>query len=306
MDYYWYLILFIFGLAVGSFINVITLRYQPGQNPEGVRPFVGPYGARILDKKIIGGRSHCPICLKTLDWYELIPIFSFFIQRGKCRSCGHKISFQYPLVEILSGLLFVFVPLTLINADFYADLRGLTIISAVWVIIFLLFLILSIIDFRQSIIPNQINLSLGILGLILIVVNHYYDKFNYLSSSFLGHYAVIFGLRENIWLNYLVAALLGMAIFGAIILLSRGKAMGLGDFKLVGALGLIFGWPDILMVIFLAFIIGALVSIVFLIKKKKKMKDAIPFGPFLVIGAALTFFLGYQVIEGYFKLFGLY
>ena len=82
--------------------------------------------------------------------------------------------------------------------------------------------------------------------------------------------------------------------------------MGLGDFKLVAALGLIFGWPDILMVIFLAFIIGALVGIVFLIRKKKKMKDAIPFGPFLVIGAALTFFLGHQIIEGYFKLFGLY
>ena len=96
-----------------------------------------------------------------------------------------------------------------------------------------------------------------------------------------------------------------MIFFGAIILLSRGKAMGWGDFKLVGALGLIFGWPDILMVILLAFITGALVSIVVLIGKKKKMKDAIPFGPFLTTGAALTFFFGYQIIGGYFKLFGL-
>ena len=143
------------------------------------------------------------------------------------------------------------------------------------------------------------------MGLILIVVNHYYDKFDYLSSSFLRHYAAIFGLRENIWINYLVAALLGMAIFGAIILLSRGKAMGLGDFKFVGALGLIFGWPDILMVIFLTFIIGTVVGIVFLVGKKKKMKDTIPFGPFLAFGATITFFFGYQIIDGYFKLFGL-
>jgi prepilin signal peptidase PulO-like enzyme (type II secretory pathway) len=293
MSFFLYLLLFIFGLAAGSFINVITLRYQPAQ--------------KILDKKIIGGRSHCPICLKTLAWYELIPIFSFFIQRGRCRGCGHKISLQYPLVEILSGLIFVFVPLALtynLQLMSYDSLRSLVV--GYWLLVFVLLLLLSIIDLRHSIIPNQINLTLGVLGLILIIINSYNDRFNFLNGSFLGHYAVIFGLRENIWISYSVAALLGMAIFGAIILLSRGKAMGLGDFKFVAALGLIFGWPDILMVIFLAFIIGALVGIVFLIRKKKKMKDAIPFGPFLVIGAALTFFLGHQIIEGYFKLFGLY
>lgn len=179
-------------------------------------------------------------------------------------------------------------------------------IILIWLLVFVFLLLLSIIDLRHSIIPNQINLTLGILGLILLIIKSA-GQWSIVNGqqSFLGHYAVIFGLRENIWINYSVAALLGMAIFGVIILLSRGKAMGLGDFKLVAALGLIFGWPDILMVIFLAFIIGALVSIVFLIRKKKKMKDAIPFGPFLAIGAALTFFFGYQVIGGYFKLFGL-
>ena len=116
---------------------------------------------------------------------------------------------------------------------------------------------------------------------------------------------MLFGLRGNIWINYLVAVLLGIAIFGAIILLSRGKAMGWGDLKLAVALGLIFGWPDVIMVIFLAFIIGALVSIVFLVRKEKKMEDAIPFGPFLIIGATITFFFGYPIIEGYFRLFGL-
>jgi len=292
MNFFFYLLLFIFGLAAGSFLNVITLRYQPAQ--------------KILDKKIIGGRSHCPICLKTLAWYELIPIFSFFLQRGKCRSCGHKISLQYPLVEILSGLIFVFVPLSLLSSSISHWSFNQWLIVIVWLLIFALFLLLSIIDLRHSIIPNQINLTLGILGLILMIINNYYNKFGFLRGSFLGYYAVIFGLRENIWINYSVAALLGMVIFGVIILLSRGKAMGLGDFKLIAALGLVFGWPDVSMVMFLAFVIGALISIVFLIRKKKKMRDAIPFGPFLVIGAALTFFFGYQIIGAYFKLFGLY
>ncbi len=145
-----------------------------------------------------------------------------------------------------------------------------------------------------------------IISAAIKIIISYYDKFSFSSGSFLKNYAVVFGLEENIWLNHFFAAVLGMIILGTIILLSRGKAMGLGDFKLVGALGLIFGWPDILIVLFLAFIIGALLSIILLVKKKKKMKDMVPFGPFLVIGVFLTFFFGYQIINGYFQLFGLY
>jgi leader peptidase (prepilin peptidase)/N-methyltransferase len=273
-----YLLLFFFGLAAGSFINVVALRYRPDQKLE------------------ISGRSKCPICRKQLVWYELIPVFSFFLQKGKCRHCGHKLSLQYPLVEILSGLIFVFVPISQIS------LIGLII----WILIFLLFLLLSIIDFRQFVIPNQINLSLAVLGLFLTIFNFQFSIFNQLPNfSFLGHYAMIFGLYENIWLNRLAAALLGMFFFGAIIVLSRGRAMGWGDFKLAGALGLIFGWPDIVMVLILSFITGALFSILLLIQKKKKIKEAVPFGPFLAIGASLTFFFGYQIIDWYFKLFGL-
>jgi prepilin signal peptidase PulO-like enzyme (type II secretory pathway) len=292
MNYFLYPILFILGLAVGSFVNVVSLRYRPGH--------------RLLDKEIIGGRSRCPICRKNLVWHELIPVLNFFWQKGKCRHCGRRLSLQYPLVEILSGLIFVFIPLYFVKFfPYILYSKFYILIAAVWVMIFILFLLLSIIDLRHSIIPNSINLSLATLGLILIIFNGYYDKFDALNGSFLRYYAAIFGLRENIWLNYLFAALLGMAIFGLIIFFSKGRAMGLGDLKLVGALGLIFGWPDVLMVLFLSFIIGSLVSIFFLITRKKKIKDAVPFGPFLVIGASLTFFFGYQIIEGYFKLFGL-
>jgi len=293
------LYLFIAGLIVGSFLNVISLRYQPGQ--------------KLLDKKIIGGRSRCPSCHRQLVWYELIPIISFLLQLGKCRHCGRRLSLRYPLVEILSGLIFVLVPLALTKTDpffFYEitkekDFSGLAVISAVWIFIFVLFLLLSLIDWRHFVIPDSLSLSLAAAGLVLLFINAYYQRFGSLNGSFLRHYAAVFGLRENIWLNYLLAAALGMATLGLIVFLSRGKAMGLGDVKLVGALGLIFGWPDILMIMLLSFIIGALASIISLIFKKKKMKDMIPFGPFLALGSSLTFFFGYQIIDGYFKLFGI-
>jgi len=150
-----------------------------------------------------------------------------------------------------------------------------------------------------------LNLSLAVSGLILIFINFIYKNFDFLSGSFLGNYALIFGLRENIWINYLVAVLVGGGIFGLIIFLSRGKAMGMGDVKLGAALGLIFGWPDILMVLFLSFLTGSLISVILMLLKKKKMKDMVPFGPFLAGGACLAFFFGFQVINTYFRIFRL-
>ncbi|MBI5401299.1 prepilin peptidase, partial [Candidatus Wolfebacteria bacterium] len=126
-----------------------------------------------------------------------------------------------------------------------------------------------------------------------------------ITNSFLGHYSLLFGSLGNIWVNHIIAAVLAMAFFGLIIGISRGRGMGIGDLKLGGALGLIFGWPDILLVLALSFIVGAAVSVVLILKKTKTMKDIVPFGPFLAIGGALTFFLGYNIINAYFKLFGM-
>ena len=282
-----WLILFILGIAIGSFLNVVSLRYEPGQ--------------KLMDFKIIGGRSHCPYCGKILSWYELVPLFSFLIQKGKCRNCEHKLSWQYPLVELLSGLIFVFVPLV---ASYWP-------LVIIWLLIFILFLLLSIIDFRHYIIPNSINLSLAILGMVLMGIyifqsnNLTIQQFN--NFSFLGHYSLLFDFPflSSIWLNHFFAAFIAMAFVAAIIILSRGRGMGWGDFKLVGALGLIFGWPDILMLLFLSFIVGSVAVLPLLIKKQKTMKDVVPFGPFLIIAATLTFFLGHQIIDGYFKLFSL-
>ncbi len=279
-----YIVPFIFGSAIGSFLNVVSLRYKPGQ--------------KLFNEKIIAGRSHCPHCRKTLKWYELIPIFSFIIQKGRCRHCKQKLSLQYPLVEILSGLVFVFIPLSLQAPHFSS-------ITLIWTLIFIIFFLIAIIDFRHYIIPDQLNVALAVLGLFLIGIKERVGDFGSFSGSFLGYYATLFGLRESIWVNHFFAAILGIVFFGLIILLSRGKAMGLGDLKLIGPLGFIFGWPDILMILFLSFVIGGACMLPLLIKKQKTMKDAVPFGPFLIIASTLTFFFGYQIINGYFKLFNL-
>lgn len=293
-----YFILFVFGAAVGSFLNVVSLRHQPNQ--------------RLLDLKIIGGRSKCPDCHKALKWYELIPLVSFLIQTGKCRACGCRISLQYPIVEAISGLIFVFVPLSLIKLFPYVlNSKFYILVVSIWILIFLLFLVFSIIDFRHSIIPDQINLSLAVLGIVLMILQTT-DYGLQTTGSLLGHYASLFDFRllsavNGRWLavvNHLFAASAAMAFFGGIILLSRGRAMGWGDFKLAGALGLIFGWPDILIITVLSFIVGSVFAAPFLISGRKKMKDAIPFGPFLAAGSALVFFFGFQIMDGYFRLFG--
>ncbi|MFA5098773.1 MAG: prepilin peptidase [Candidatus Paceibacterota bacterium] len=298
MSYLSYFLLFIFGLAVGSFLNVVIFRYRPGE--------------RLLSLKTIGGpgsskkRSQCLSCEKKLNWYELIPLFSFIIQNGKCRGCGAAISFQYFLVELLSGLIFVFVPmfwaaaLPLLLLPSYISMFA--IISFIWISVFLIFIVLSAIDLKHFIIPDSVNLTLAVLGAILLGANFYFKKITFFNGSFLGSSAAFLSLTDNIFINYIFAAAVMMVFFGLIIFITKGKGMGWGDFKLVGALGLIFGWPDILAAVFLAFIIGALVSLVFVCRKKKGMKDIIPFGPFLVLGASLVFFFGGQIMDWYFKL----
>lgn len=279
-----YFFLFIFGLIIGSFLNVVSIRFSPGQ--------------KLFDSKIIGGRSHCLSCRKQLNWYELIPVLSFVFLRGRCSSCKKRISWQYPVVEILSGLIFVFVPYTLM-ANGYSLAA-----SVIWVIIFELFLLLSVIDFRHYIIPDSINVSLAILGIILVVSKFYVlcSKFQ-VPSSFLGYYSNLLTFTNSIWVNHLLGLVFGLFIFGLIIFVSKGRGMGWGDFKLAGALGLILGWPNVLISFMLSFLIGGLVGIILIIFKKKKMKEAIPFGPFLVLGATLLFFFGFQILNGYFRLF---
>lgn len=280
---------------MGSFLNVVSLRYKPEQ--------------KLFSLKIIGGRSRCPVCKKQLVWHELIPVISFLFQKGKCRHCGHLIALQYPIVEILGGLIFAFVPVKIINfqnltLNFELITGYQLLIAAIWIAIFLLFLLLAIIDFHHYIIPDEINILLAVFAIILIFLPS--TASNFPAIGFIGYYSMFFGSFGSVWINHAIAAILAMIFFGLVIVLSRGRGMGWGDFKLAGALGLIFGWPDILLALAASFIIGAFVSIFLMIYGKKGIKDAVPFGPFLVMGSALAYFFGFQIVNLYFNFFELY
>lgn len=289
-----WVILFIFGLVIGSFLNVVALRYDGDHF--------------LFDTKMIGGRSHCVQCGKTLRWFELVPLFSFIFQGGKCRRCGARLSLRYPIVELISALIFLFVPTAIIGqTGNFTALPPITvplvIFSAVWILAFEALLVMALIDIRLGIIPDEINIFLGVLGVVLAIFMGYY--FGVANHSFLAPFATIFGLQGNMVLNKIVAALFGGAFFWLLIAVTRGKGMGLGDLKLVIPLGLLFGWPDVLFVMIVAFVVGAAAGLLSIARGKKTMKGTLPFGPFLAIGAATIFFWGAPIFNWYIGLLGI-
>jgi prepilin signal peptidase PulO-like enzyme (type II secretory pathway) len=288
------LVLFILGTALGSFLNVVALRYDPEKF--------------VFHRRVVGGRSRCPQCGKELRWYELLPILSFILQAGRCRSCGARLGFQYPVVEILAGLIFVLVPRGLENYFSLFPLSYLRpaayyLFAALWIIAFLILLLISLIDFRLRIIPDELSLLLVALGIILAFLVA--PQFGEINLSFVKSYSFLFGLRENIWLNRSAAAAFGAALPGFLILITRGRGMGWGDVKLGFALGALFGWPEIVLILIFGFVFGSLVGIAAIIAKRKTLKSFVPFGPFLAAAAAFVFFLGYEAADFYFRLFNL-
>lgn len=296
IDFSGYLFLFILGLCLGSFINVLALRYQPE------KIFLGG----------LSGRSYCPHCKKTLRWRELIPIISFILQKGRCRSCKQRLSFQYPVVEVLSGLILVLVPWEIINFALAAGVNsaGITLLSVVWVLAFLILLLITLIDLRLRIIPDGLNFSLAVLGLAGALTHYYFFGFGLVDGvirgSFFGRYAMVFWFGESLGANVLAGLLFGGLFFGSLYVLTRGRGIGFGDVKLGAALGLLFGWPDIALVSMLAFIIGAIISAGLILTRKKTIKDALPFAPFAALAAGIVFFWGFNIINAYFNAFKLF
>lgn len=259
--------LFVFGIAIGSFVNVVATRYD-GEH-------------FLLANSVIGGRSHCEQCKQTLRWFELVPLLSFVIQGGRCRRCKAKLSFQYPLVELVSGLIFVFVPLALdiAGAGGTQVASGAPAFAIFWVIVFEALLVMTLIDIRLGIIPDELSIFLAILGIGLAIYSEPTSR--------------------------LIGALVAGGFFGFLILVTKGRGMGMGDLKLAIPLGLLFGWPAIALVLMFAFLTGAVVGLISIAVHKKTMKGTIPFGPFLAIGAAIVFFWGPSLVAWYLSLLGV-
>lgn len=230
---------FIFGLIIGSFTNVLIYRL--------------PMGISMLIP-----RSFCPGCKKTIYWYENIPIVSFLFLRGKCSSCSTKIPIQYPIIELaVAFLALILFPSQL---DYNSMIRFVMNFSVAVV-----FLSMFIIDLRYKIIPNQLNLYLGILFLAYAII--FFPLTHWLIGALIG-----FGFPALItWLFYLLRGEIGL---------------GGGDIKLFGVLGIFLGPMGIIHNIFLSCFLGSLVGGVLILTKKLDRKNPIPFGPFIIIIAS--------------------
>ena len=215
-----------------------------------------------LEKGVVSGRSFCPKCNKLITWKDNIPIISFLFLRGRCRNCNKKISSQYLLVEAISVLLFLIIYI----------LYGLSITALLLLILSLSFLIIFFIDFKHYIIPNVLTFSMMSLGFI---------------KSFLPNLHPMF---PN-YINSLIGGIFGYGIIWSIIFfykqIRKKEGMGLGDAKLLSAIGFWFGWFSIPFVILLSSIIALLSVAPSLINKSKKFSSLIPCGPYIILGTLI-------------------
>jgi len=213
------------------------------------------------------GRSACPQCKKALSWYENLPILSFVLQKGRCRECHASISLQYPLVELSVGLLFAF------TAWFHGN-DSLLILRDCFILFFLTFTFVY--DVRYQEIWDRMTMY---PATVLVVATVWFD---WLSIPFM-----------------LIGVLVGMGFFFLQYLISRGRWIGGGDIQLGLFMGVILGWPLILLALFLAYIGGALFVLPFLLLGKKQMATKVPFGAYLSIATVVTMFWGKGLVEWY-------
>ena len=305
MFYYLFLIFSgLFGLIVGSFINVLTLRF----NPDEPSKF----------KSAFHGRSHCPHCHRQLTWFELIPIFSFIFLRGKCRTCHQKISWQYPIVESLTAAVFVLLSYKILNLNFLnyylfskPDIYfWAPLLVLLWFFFAAILISASIIDSRHYIIPDKITFWGVIIAFLASIGFFVLGKFPQLgfpkySVNFLGAFADPMILSLNPIFYSLIGAVILSAFLFFIFAITGGKAIGFGDVKLAFFIGLMLGPVSGVMAVMLSFVIGSVVGIYLIVSGKKKLKGAIPFGPFLSLGVLSVIIFGETIVNFYLSLFPL-
>jgi len=241
---------FLLGLCVGSFLNVVVYRLNHGFSP-------------------LKGRSFCPKCKKKILWYDNLPLLSFVILRGRCRFCHSPISWQYPLVELATGVLTL---LTVYLSLFTLKTTGLAVVYHLLVTYALITLFVS--DLLYQTLPDEIIYPT--LGLIFA-----------------------WTLFRGDLLMALLAAVTAAAFFILLIVVTRGKGMGWGDVKLVGLMGLFLGFPGLVIALILAFLTGATTGVILVLLRKKRLGDQISFGPFLTSATWISFFWGQKIWQFY-------
>ncbi len=242
-----YVIVFLLGLIFGSFLNVCIYRIPRGLS-------------------IVSPPSSCPFCHKRIKWYDNIPILSYVLLKGQCRSCKSKIPIKYPIVELLGGLIALVVVLKF----------GFSIKSIFWIVFGYCLLVLSFIDLELFIIPDIINVILFVSGFFFVIYNK----------------TVINGIIGGIF-GFVLFYILSV-VFAKIF---KQEALGFGDVKLLGSIGVWVGWKGVIYTVFCASFIGSIVGLLLIILFGKSSKAKIPFGPFLAISAFSYIFFGQNILH---------
>lgn len=242
----------IIGLIWGSFLNVVAYRVPRHES-------------------LLYPPSHCPNCNHRLGPLDLFPVFSFLLMKGKCRYCKHSISWQYPIVELVTAIAFAMIWSTMKPAH----PMDIFIVVLNWFFISLL-IVIFIVDFKEMIIPDEFNIGIAFLAVVKMIMLQSYQQ-----------------------------EILGLAICGSLILLIvvLTNGMGMGDAKMFASLGLWFGFKNGLFTLFLAIVLGAVLSLILIATKVKSKKDRIPFGPFISLSALISIFYAEPILSWYFQLF---
>ncbi len=245
-------LVFVFGLIIGSFLNAVIYRLASGGS-------------------IFAKSSQCPKCGHELSWADLVPVVSFFVLGRRCRYCHKPISWQYPVVELATAVVFLLI--------FYQ--LPATSYQLVFQLVFVSFLIVIFVyDLKHYLILDKVLIP----GVALAMV-------------------------YQIWQGQFRAAVLGAVLlsgfFGILYLVSRGRWIGLGDVKLGIFLGVLVPWPATLVLVFLAYFLGAAVALPLLLWGAKHLSDRLPFGTFLTLSAFVAMLWGEEIVRWYFKLIGL-
>ena len=255
MAWFYSVFLFLLGLGVGSFLNVLVLRLNTGES-------------------VIKGGSRCLNCGFSLRWFELIPVFSFFFQQGRCRHCASRISWQYPIVEFFTGIIFLLIGFNILLLGFFS-----------------LLLAISVYDIRHKIVPNQFVYPLIVIAVlfsILILFQTTNYKLQTINPASLADGYKLF--------SELLTGVGAFVFFAALWAISRGRWMGLGDAKVAFAMGIFLGWPLVLVALLFAFWVAAIWGIFWLLLGHYSRKTQIPFAPFLTLGIFFSFLVGEEFI----------
>ena len=237
-------IFFLYGIVIGSFVNVCIYRIP---NKESVAK----------------SRSHCMACGHVLAWYDLFPLFSWLFLGGKCRYCGAKISKQYPLVELINGIGYVWI--------YYV--YGISSECILYCLTFSALTALTVIDWRTYEIPEQISIFIAVMGVLGTLTDY-----------------------EHL-ISHLIGAVCVSGLFYIIVIVSKGRAMGGGDVKLMAGAGLLLGWQKILLALALGSILGSIIHIARM--KISGEEHMLAYGPYLSAGICLAMLYGEQMIEWY-------